>query len=345
MNKELLERLKGTVTLNEIGDVKYISTGSYALNKVITGRYDGGVPIGAITQLRGNSSTGKTLFATSILKEAQRLGYYAKLLDAENAFSREFAQKIGIDPDTLLYSTPETIEDAFDDIEKTILAIRAEDKKTPIVITLDSLAVLAAKGELLDVKERDKGKSAYESTPMDGAIRAKTVGTCLRRINPLMKKHDVCLVIINQLRSKVGVMYGNPETNAAGGKSLEYYLAVDLQTKSNKTSDVLRDDKENPLGIEGEVECKKNKCSIPFRKCGFKVVFNDGLDPYFGLLESLISDGIGIEETGRGRYRFKDTSFTKNTFVETVNDLSNKDMQVIRDLLGERNERFDGQYQ
>lgn len=336
MNQDIIERLKGTITLNDLDDVQYISTGSYPLNKIISGRYTGGVPIGGISQLRGNSSTGKTLFATSILREAQKLGYYTKLLDAENAFSKPFAVSVGINPDELLYSNPETIEDAFDDFEKTVLAIRKEDKKTPIVIVLDSLAVLCSKDELLDDKEREKGDSPYATTPMDGALRAKVTGSCLRRANPLVKKHNVCFVIINQIRSKVGVIYGNPDTNAAGGRSLEFYLSVDLLTKSNKTSDVIRDDKNNPLGIEGEVECKKNKCSIPFKICKFKVEFDKGLDPYYGLLEMLINDGVIPPPEGKGRYTFKDTKFTTNTFVETLNDKTNKDMAIIRALLGEK---------
>lgn len=335
MNKELLSRLKGTVTLDDLEDMQFISTGSYALNKIVSNKYDGGIPLGAITQLRGNSSTGKTLFATTILREAQKLGYYTKLLDAENAFSKSFALKLGIDTETLLYSTPETIEDAFDDFEKTILTIRAVDKKTPIVIVLDSLAVLPAKGELIDDKDKEKGKSSFDSTPMDGAIRAKTTGMCLRRSTPIAKKHNVCFVIINQIRSKVGVMYGDPSTLAAGGKSLEYYLAVDLLTKSNKTSDVLKDDAGTPIGIQGEVEVKKNKCSIPFKTCEFKVVFDEGLDKYHGLLQSLLKDNIGIEETGRGRYKYKETNFTTNSFVQTLTDLNNKDMAELRALLGE----------
>jgi protein RecA len=333
MKQELINRLKGAVTLNEVSNLKFISTGSYALNYVISGDYKKGVPIGAITQLRGSSSTGKTLFATTIIKEAQRLGYYTKLLDAENAFSREFALKLGIDPNSLLYSTPETVEEAFDDLETTIKAIREEDKETPIVIVLDSLAVLPSKEEFLEQKDIDKGKSNFETNPMDGALRAKVVGSCLRKANPLLKKYDVCFVIINQIRSKVGVIYGNPDTLASGGKSLEYYLAVDLTTKSNKTSDVIRDEKENPIGIEGEVECKKNKCSIPYRTCKFKVEFDKGLDPFFGLLESLVTNNI-VTQGEKGRYQYKEAKFTKNTFVQTLLDQSNADMSELRGMIG-----------
>lgn len=336
MNEDLLKRLKGTVKLTDLSDMQFVPTGSFALNKAISGDYSKGIPLGAITQLRGNSSTGKTLFATSILREAQKLGYYTKILDTENAFSRQFAVQLGVDPDKLLYSAPETVEDAFQDIDQTIQAIRAEDKKTPIVIVLDSIAVLPAASELLDDKEKDKGESAYESTPMDGAIRAKTIGMCLRRLNPKIKQYNVALVIINQIRSKVGVMYGNPDTIAAGGRSLEYYLSVDILTKSNKTSDVLKNDDGVAIGIEGEIEIKKNKCAIPFKECSFKVVFDKGLDPYYGLLESLLKEKIGIEETGKGRYKFKDTNFTKNQFLEVLTDKTNKDMAIIRQMLGDK---------
>jgi recombination protein RecA len=172
---------------------------------------------------------------------------------------------------------------AFKLLKIRLLAIRETDKDTPIVVVYDSLAVSPSKAEY----EADN----YEGNNMQGAIRAKSTGACLRKMNPLMRKHKVALVIINQIRNKVGVMYGSPDTMAAGGKSLEYYLGVNLKCISNKTSDLLKDDNKNVIGIAGKVRNTKNKVSIPFRECEFELLYNEGLDPYAGVLKMLEIDG------------------------------------------------------
>jgi len=285
MNNKVLARLKNAGLLSEVvPDLGFVSTGSYALNKIISGDYNKGIPIGMITQFHGESSTAKTVFATHILKEAQEKGYWSVLVDSENAYNPEFAKHLGINPSMLIYSTPETLEDCFQAIEDTILAIRESDAETPIVVAYDSIAVSPSRAEY--------EAETYEGNNMVGAIRAKSTGACLRKINPLMRKHKVALVIINQIRNKVGVMYGNPETMAAGGKSLEYYLGVNLKCVSNKTSDLLRDDNKNVVGITGKVRNTKNKVSIPFRECEFELIYNKGLSQYAGVLKQLESDGV-----------------------------------------------------
>lgn len=327
MNQEVLAKLKGSSTLADQEECKFISTGCYALNRIISGRYDAGLPIGRIIQLQGNSSTGKTLFATTFLAEAQKTGCYTKLLDAENTFSKSFGEKLGLNPNTLLLSHPENLEDAFSDVQKTIQDIRALDQKTPIVIVIDSVAVLPTKEEM----SRD---SIGEISPTDGARRALVFGSLLRKINPMIEKNDVCLVVINQIRSKINVMYGNPDTTAAGGRSLEFYLAVDLKTTSNKTSDVIRDDKTKvPIGIDGEIECRKNKVGIPFQKCEFKVLFDKGLDPYHGLAEWLANDGY-ITRSESGRLSIGNTKFAKGDFTSILLDRSCQDTAIIRQMLG-----------
>ena len=322
VTKELLAKLKNTSILSdEENTLGYVSTGCFALNHVIAGRYDGGIPIGGITQIRGDASTGKTLFITSILSQAQKKGYYCKLLDAENAFNKEFAKKVGIDPENLLYSTPDCLETAFLDAEETIKAIRESDKDTPIVIAIDSLAVLPSKKEL--------DAETYEKSPIDGAQRAIVIGGCLRKINTLLRKHKVALIVINQIRQKVGVMYGNPETNAAGGRSLEYYLHVDLKT--TRKEKLMDGDK--PLGIRGEIDCKKNKCSIPYRSCEFELLFDQGLNAYYGLVDMLAADKV-ITKSPNGRCQIGETKFTKSEFMNLLYDVSNKDFETIRKLFG-----------
>ena len=284
MNKDVLKRLKNAGLLSDqVSDLGFVGTGNYALNKIISGKYTEGIPIGMISQFHGEASTAKTVFGTHILKEAQSKGYYSMMVDSENAYNPEFAAHLGIDPKKLIYAAPETLEECFQVIEDTVFAIRESDKDTPIVVVYDSIAVSPSKAEY--------DAEGYEGNNMQGAIRAKSTGACLRKINPLMRKHKVALVIVNQIRNKVGVMYGSPDTMAAGGKSLEYYLGVNLKCISNKTSDLIRDEFKNVIGIEGRVRNTKNKVSIPFRECEFELLFNEGLNPYTGLLSQFMADG------------------------------------------------------
>ena len=323
MNVEVLKRLKNAGLLSEqVPNMGFVPTGSYALNKIISGHYDKGIPIGMITQFHGEASTAKTVFATHILKEAQARGYYTMLVDSENAYNPEFATHLGIDPKKLIYAAPETLEDCFQVIEDAVLAIRETDKDTPIVVAYDSIAVSPSKVEY----EAEN----YEGNNMQGAIRAKSTGACLRKINPLMRKHKVALVIINQIRNKVGVMYGSPDTMAAGGKSLEYYLGVNLKCISNKTSDLIKDDNKKVIGIQGKVRNTKNKCSVPFRECEFELGWDEGLNPYAGILPQLLIDGV-LTQSGSW-YTLGDTKFQKKQFNEGF--LKDDMFTPLRSLLG-----------
>jgi len=324
---QVLHRLKSAGLLSEQPlDLGYVSTGSYALNKIISGSYSRGIPVGMITQFHGESSTAKTVFATHILKEAQAAGYYTMLVDSENAYNPEFAEHLGLDPTKLIYAAPETLEDCFQVIEETILSIREVDEDTPIVVAYDSIAVSPSKVEY----EAEN----YEGNNMQGAIRAKSTGACLRKINPLMRKHKVSLVVINQIRNKVGVMYGNPETMAAGGKSLDFYLGVNLKCISNKTSDLLKDDNKRVIGIVGKVRNTKNKVSVPHRECEFELLYDVGLCQYAGLLKQLELDG---EVTRSGAWYSMvgtDKKFQTKDFKKLLLDKNEKGFEPLREQIG-----------
>ena len=254
---DICKRLDGANLLSEEGQVfGFVDSGSYALNKIISGDYNGGFPIGGITEIYGESSTAKTVFLTHAFKGAQEQGYYTVMVDNEHAYSPSFAKILGVDSEKLIYTMPETMEDCFETIEKAILAIREKDKDTPIVIGYDSIGVSPTRKEM----EGDLGNNSE----IAGALRAKVAGQCLRRINPLLRKHKAALIIINQVRSKVGLVFGDPRTKAGGGKALLYYCAVSLETASAK-GDVLYDDMKNPTGIKGTIKCVKNKVTVPYR--------------------------------------------------------------------------------
>jgi len=325
MDNTILKRLKNAGLLSEqLPDLGFVSTGSYALNKVISGDYKKGVPIGMITQIYGKSSTAKTVFVTHILVEAQKKGYYSVLIDSENAYSVEFAESLGIDSKKLIYSTPDTLEDSFKSIEDIILAIRESDKDTPIVVAYDSIAVSPSKVEF--------EAESYDGNNMQGAIRAKSAGACLRKINPFMRKYKVALIVINQLREKVGIMYGDNTTAAGGGRALEYYIGVNLMTLSNKTSDLLKDENKRVIGIKGTVRNKKNKVSIPFKECEFELLFDKGLNKYEGVLKFLTEDGL-VEQAGSWyTLSSNDTKFQKKDFIPKLEDNACEEFSGLREL-------------
>jgi recombination protein RecA len=333
MSDDIIARLeKAGLIAEKFGDLGFVGTGSYALNKIVSGRYDAAIPIGGITQFRGESSTAKTAFVLSTLREAQQQGYWCIYLDAENALSPGFAKIFGINlSSNFVYVAPNHMEEAFDSFKKIITLIRETDKETPIVAAIDSLAVLQTKKEY---EQED-----FEHTPVDGAYRAKVMGFCLRKANGLLRKNNVALIVVNQIRHKIGVMFGNPETNAAGGKSLDYYLAIDLKVTSNKTGDIIKDDNKKPVGIKGRVDNKKNKVSVPFRSCDFELMFDKGLDPMCGIIPFLVEDGLVIDN-GNGRYQLGDVKFTKTQFPTVLKTAPQfADLRNLFGIEGIENER------
>ncbi len=329
MNKDIINKLRNAGLLSEEPtDSGFVSTGSYALNWAISGKAKGGgIPIGRISQFYGEASTAKTVFATHILKDAQDKGYYAVLIDSENSYSSEFAIALGLDPEKLIYAAPDTLEDCFHIVETIVDDIRKEDPETPIVVAYDSLAVSPCKREL----EAEN----FDSDNMIGAHRAKITGAALRRINTQVKTKNFAFVIINQIRSKVGVMYGNPETLASGGKALEFYLGVSMKTISNKTKDIIRDDNKVPIGIQGRIKNSKNKCSLPFRECEFKLMFDSGLDLYFGIVTVLVNEGV-LDASTKGWYAIfgEDKKYRASEIEEAIRTNSlREELKPVFDFL------------
>ena len=308
---DICKRLDGANLLSEEGQVfGFVDSGSYALNKIISGDYNGGFPIGGITEIYGESSTAKTVFLTHAFKGAQEQGYYTVMVDNEHAYSPSFAKILGVDSEKLIYTMPETMEDCFETIEKAILAIREKDKDTPIVVGYDSIGVSPTRKEM----EGDLGNNSE----IAGALRAKVAGQCLRRINPLLRKHKAALIIINQVRSKVGLVFGDPRTKAGGGKALLYYCAVSLETASAK-GDVLYDEMKNPTGIKGTIKCVKNKVTVPYQDCEFKLMYNEGLARDYGLTSSAYKNGV-VTSPSKGWYSM-DGGATKSRAADLTSKL------------------------
>jgi recombination protein RecA len=287
-SNEIIDILKSVGALSDQpneDEIEYVSTGSHMINWVCSDDFKKGLPIGSIVELIGETSVGKSYIAQIIVKEAQSKGWICAYLDNEGTLNKSLANKLGINVDTLIYpdlSNVDTIEKCFSKAEEVITKVREINVKTPIVIVLDSLGTATTEKELAE--------EMTDENNMGGAIRAKTIGRLLRKINPIVRKQNVLFILVNQVRHKAGVVFGSPETRAGGGRSLEYYVNISLQIASNKSSDILKDN-DVPYGIVGEVRNKKNKNASPFRTCPFKIVWNKGLDPNYGLTKFFVGTG------------------------------------------------------
>lgn len=323
-----MAKMKNVEVLDDQPPMEWISCGCYALNQIISDRYSDGIPVGSIMQFKGHESTGKTLFATTFMKAAQKEYWHVKMLDAEGTFGKEWGKHLGLDGVNLMMSRPESLEEAFEDMVSTIEELREHDKETPILLVLDSLAALKTREE----KERD---SIGNHTNTDGARRAKTVGHLVTSIAPILRKSRATLLIINQIRHKINTNpHSNPEVDAAGGNALKFYLSVDISTVSNKTSNVQREGK-RPTGIKGKLVSRKNKVGIPFRECEFHVIFDKGLDEFYGLEPLLEEDGL-IDISPGGRRSVGDIGFKKDSISQILfdNTKNNPELHKLREMFG-----------
>lgn len=279
---------------------EWIDTGNLALNYLCSGRFvGGGIPSGKIVEVYGPSSSCKTLFATNILKGCQKMGGYALFLDAENSLSKDFAQKAShLETSKVLVLKAESLEKAF---AKMIAAIRKIREKfgpdKPIVIVYDSIAASPSDREFA---ETDMSESELEKAEDMPGERAKTCSKELRKLTPLLDQHNCTVLFINQVRMKIGVMFGNPETTAGGGKALEYYTSLRLRTKAEKR---LTDKLDNVIGMGVSVSNVKNKCFRPFINArNMQLLFDQGINPFGGLLELLVQTER-ITACGAGSYK------------------------------------------
>lgn len=258
----------------------WISTGCRAINYAISGLSRCGIPIGRLTEIFGDFSSGKTLLLGHILAEVQKLGGIAILIDTEVAFSKVMARNIGIDINQLIYFPAETIEEVFLIICDIIALVREKAGDRYIVIGLDSVAATPTKKEL----EEDVGKAEM-------AGRARLMSKGLRKIMALISKQKVGLVFTNQIRDKLGVMYG-PKFTTSGGRAVPFHSSVRIHMKRGKkiVSDVL----DRVIGMEGTLEVVKNKLFPPFRKASFRVFFDRGIPEFEDYLSVLEGKGLVV---------------------------------------------------
>jgi recombination protein RecA len=246
-------------------DIKdFVSTGSTLLNLAISNKPNGGIAVGRITEINGLESSGKSLIGAHILAETQRKKGVAVYMDTETSVSREFLETIGIDVSNMLYIHLETIEDIFEAIEQIVVKIRESDKDRLVTILVDSLAAATTKVEL----EADFEKDGWATS------KAIIISKAMRKITQMIGRQKIALVFTNQLRQKLGVMFGDPWTTS-GGKALPFHASTRIRLKNVGQ---IKDKKNNNIGMKMRAQVIKNRLGPPMRHADFELYFETGID-------------------------------------------------------------------
>ena len=252
-------------------DIKeFISTGSSTLDLAISNRPDGGIAVGRITEINGLESSGKSLLGAHILAETQKKDGIAVYIDTETSVSQEFMEVIGLDLNKMLYLHLETVEEIFEAIEEIVTQVRESDKDRCVTILVDSLAAASTKVEM----EADYDKDGWATS------KAIIISKAMRKITQMIGKHNVALVFTNQLRQKLGVMFGDPWTTS-GGKALPFHASTRIRLKNLGQ---IKDTKKNTIGMKCRAQIVKNRLGPPLRHADYSMYFDRGIDNYGGWL-------------------------------------------------------------
>lgn len=293
-----------------------ISTGSIGLDVALG---IGGLPKGRVVEIYGPESSGKTTLAIHVIAEAQKKGGMCAFIDAEHAFDSSYAKRLGVDIDNLLISQPDYGEQALEIADRLILSGALD------VVVIDSVAALVPKGEL----EGEMGDSKM-------GLQARLMSQALRKLTATISKTNSCCIFINQLREKIGVMFGNPETTT-GGNALKFYSSVRLDIR--RTAQIK--DGDDVIGNHIKVKVVKNKVAPPFRQAEFDIIYGEGISKVGEIIDMGVELGIlqksgswfsyNSDKLGQGREAVKQL-FSDNP--ELAGEIETKIREKIKEMQG-----------
>ena len=299
-----------------IAQIPAISTGSVSLDYALG---IGGMPRGRVIEIFGPESSGKTTLALQVIAEAQKVGGMAAFVDAEHALDAQYAKKLGVELDNLLVSQPDNGEQALEIVEVLVRSNSVD------VIVVDSVAALVPRAEI----EGEMGEAQM-------GLQARLMSQALRKLTGIVSKSKTCLIFINQLREKIGVMFGNPETTT-GGRALKFYASVRVDIRrigAIKDGDTV-------VGGRTRVKIVKNKVAPPFREAEFDVMYGEGISREGDLLDLAVDRKIveksgtwfafGGERLGQGRENVKQFLKENPTIFKGIEERVRKELGLVRD--------------
>jgi recombination protein RecA len=297
-----------------IAPVDSIPTGAISLDFALG---IGGMPRGRVVEIFGPEASGKTTLALQVIAQAQKLGGMAAFVDAEHALDAKYAQKLGVDLENLLVSQPDNGEQALEIVEVLVRSGGVD------VVVVDSVAALVPRAEI----EGEMGEAQM-------GLQARLMSQALRKLTGVVSKSKTCLVFINQLREKIGVMFGNPETTT-GGRALKFYASVRVDIRriaSIKDGDVV-------IGGRTRVKVVKNKVAPPFREAEFDILYGEGISKEGDLLDLAVERKIvdksgtwfafGGERLGQGRENAKQFLRDNPVVSQTIEDRLRKELGLV----------------
>ena len=298
-----------------------ISTGCLSLDVALG---VGGIPKGRVVEIYGPESSGKTTLALHIVAEAQKAGGFAAFIDAEHAVDPDYSKKLGVNTEELLISQPDTGEQALE-ICETLVRSGALD-----VIVIDSVAALVPRAEL----EGDMGDSHM-------GLQARLMSQALRKLTGTVSRSNTTVIFINQIREKIGVMFGNPETTP-GGRALKFYSSVRLEIRRITT---IKDGTEM-VGSRVRVKVVKNKVAPPFKKSEFDIMYGQGIS-YVGDIVDLAVEGNIVEKTGAW-YSYDDMKIGQGrenakSFLTENSDILDAVTEKVKSFMGLNNEAVEAE--